>query len=134
MTDPVLIAKAATIERCIARARQELAASKAFATDYTRQDAAVLNVQRACESAVDIAFRLARSRGLGAPATSREAFDLLATAGLIDAELASALKRMVGFRNLAVHRYFELDVAVLEQVIRRSLDDLLTFSAIALRL
>ena len=49
MVDDLLLNKAATIERCVARARQEYAAAgEHFATDFTRQDAAVLNVQRAC--------------------------------------------------------------------------------------
>lgn len=43
--DDVLLNKAATIERCVAWARQELAvAGAAFLTDVTRQDAAILNV------------------------------------------------------------------------------------------
>lgn len=47
MVDDVLANKAATIERCVARAREEYGADPAgFATNYTRQDAAVLNVQR----------------------------------------------------------------------------------------
>ena len=48
MADDVLINKAATIERCVRRAREEYAANPdTFATDFTRQDAAILNIQRA---------------------------------------------------------------------------------------
>jgi uncharacterized protein YutE (UPF0331/DUF86 family) len=42
--------------------------------------------------------------------------------------------RMVGFRNLAVHQYQQLDIAIVRAVIEKSLDDLLEFSAIGLRL
>jgi len=42
-----LAQKAARIERCVARAREELAAASDFRDDQTRQDAAILNVQRA---------------------------------------------------------------------------------------
>ena len=49
MADDVLINKAASIERCVARAREEYASDPAtFATNLTRQDAAILNIQRAC--------------------------------------------------------------------------------------
>lgn len=41
----VLINKAATIERCATRAHEEYAPP--LATDFTRQDAATLNIQRA---------------------------------------------------------------------------------------
>jgi uncharacterized protein YutE (UPF0331/DUF86 family) len=135
MSDNVILAKAETIGRCVRRAREERAAAgAAFVGDYTRQDAAVLNVQRACEAAVDIAHRIVRLRALGLPASHREAFDLIASADLITVELADALKRMVGFRNVAVHQYAKLDLAVLERVIDAGLDDLLAFTAAALRL
>ena len=55
MADDVLINKAATIERCVARAREEYAADpEGFAHNFTRQDAAILNIQRACEAALDM--------------------------------------------------------------------------------
>ena len=45
IADDVLLNKAATIERCIARAREEYNTDPAnFATDYTHQDAAILNI------------------------------------------------------------------------------------------
>lgn len=80
-----------------------------------------------------MAFRMVRLAGLGAPASSREAIDILVAAAIIDGDLALRLKRMVGFRNVAVHRYAELDIKVVEQVIRTGLDALLTFVAVALR-
>ena len=133
MSDDVLLAKAQTVERCMARAREELAASVDFDNDLTRQDAAILNIQRACEASVDMAFRWVRLKGLGAPATNREAFDLLVQADLIDAAVATSLKRMVGFRNVAVHRYADLDIDIVKRVIHVGLDDLAAFVAIALR-
>jgi uncharacterized protein YutE (UPF0331/DUF86 family) len=134
MSDDVLLAKADLIERCVARARSELAASDDFVNDFTRQDAAVLNVQRACDAAIDMAQRLIRLRRLGLPASSREAFDLLASAGLIPEPLVVTMKNMVGFRNLSVHQYQKLDPAAVEAVIRHSLEDLLAFSVAAVRL
>lgn len=61
MADDVLINKAATIERCVARAREEYDENPAtFQFDLTRQDAAILNIQRACEAALDMAQHLLR--------------------------------------------------------------------------
>jgi hypothetical protein len=43
MADDVLVNKAATIERCVKRAREEYERDAAgFAADFTRQDAAIL--------------------------------------------------------------------------------------------
>lgn len=41
---------------------------------------------------------------------------------------------MVGFRNIAVHRYADLAWEVVESVIRRGLDDLARFTSVALGL
>lgn len=47
-----LIAKLTSLQRCVARAREEYAAAgEGFATDYSRQDAALLDVIRAWSSA-----------------------------------------------------------------------------------
>lgn len=130
MPDNVIVAKADIIERCIKRAREELAASP----DFTRQDAAILNVERACEAATDTMNRIVRMRALGAPASTRDGFDRLVRAGVVDQTLVDKLMRMVGFRNLAAHQYQALDIAIVRAVIEKNLDDLLEFSALALRL
>ena len=134
MPDNVIVGKAEIIERCIKRAREELAASANFETDYTRQDAAILNVERACEAGIDIMTRIVRVHGLGIPSSTRDGFDRLVKADIIAQSLADRLMRMVAFRNLAVHQYQKLDIAIVRAVIEKSLDDLLEFSAIALRL
>ncbi len=135
MSDDVLINKAATIERCVARAREEYAANPAgFATDFTRQDAAILNIQRACEAALDMGQHLIRRDSLGIPQSARDVFTLLVGAGWIDAPLADSLKRMVGFRNIAVHDYQALQLPITVSIITSHLDEFLQYSrAVLLR-
>jgi uncharacterized protein YutE (UPF0331/DUF86 family) len=127
--DDVLVNKAATIERCVARAREEYNTDPAsFASNFTRQDAAVLNVQRACEAALDMGQHLVRRERLGVPQSARDVFDLLARSGWIDAELAESLKRMVAFRNIAVHDYRSLLLPITVNVITLHLGDFLLFT------
>jgi uncharacterized protein YutE (UPF0331/DUF86 family) len=134
MADDVLMNKAATIERCVARVREEyLADPEHFATNYTRQDAAILNIQRACEAALDMGQHLVRREKLGVPQSARDVFALLAQAGWIEVGLAESLKRMVGFRNIAVHDYQSLQLPILERIISHHLDDFLQYSSIILR-
>ena len=134
MADDVLLKKAAIVERSVGRAREEYAAAGAgFATDFTRQDAAVMNIQRACEAVVDMANHIVRRDRLGVVSSARESFDTLVSAGFITQELAEAMKHMVGFRNLAVQDYQRLLLAVAERVIQRDLDDLLAFSEVVVR-
>lgn len=129
MVDDVLINKAATIERCVRRAREEYERDSAsFAEDYTRQDAAILNIQRACEAALDMGQHLIRRDRLGVPQSARDVFSLLARAGYIEGSLADSLKRMVGFRNIAVHDYQSLQLPIVVAILQRHLDDFPRFS------
>ncbi len=134
MADDVLLNKAASIERCVARAREEYDKAPAtFATDFTRQDAAILNIQRACEAALDMGQHLIRRERLGIPQSARDVFELLARGGWIDAALAESLKRMVGFRNIAVHEYQALQLPITVAIITRHLDEFLAYTEILLR-
>lgn len=134
MPDDVLINKSATVERCMARAREEYERDPTtFATDITRQDAAVLNVQRACEAVLDIGQHLVLREGLGVPQSARDVFELLAQGGWIDVELAQALKRMVAFRNIAVHDYQSLLLPILVSVITQHLGEFLDFTQTVLK-
>ncbi len=134
MADDVVLNKVATIERCVARAREEYAAAgEAFATNFSRQDAAILNIQRACEAALDIGHHLIRRDKLGLPQSARQVFEVLAQSGWIEASLADALKKMVGFRNIAVHDYQSLVLPITVSVITSHLDEFLQFTAALLQ-
>ncbi len=132
--DDVLVNKAAAIERAVRRVREIYADDDANLTEnQTRQDAIILNLQRACEGAIDAAMHLVRVQRLGIPQETREAFELLEGAGCIDASLALRLRRMVGFRNVAVHDYQRLSLDIVRSIIRERLDDFLEFTAVLLR-
>ena len=125
--------KAAIIERCVRRTREVYGGDDVNLTDdVTKQDSIILNIQRACEASVDLAMHLVRKHHLGIPQDSRHAFDLLAEARKVDRRLADVLKRMVGFRNVAVHDYQHLNLDIVRAIIQRNLDDLLEFARSAL--
>ncbi len=126
--DDVALNKAAIIERCLARIRAEHGGDPESLANITKQDSMILNLQRACEASIDLAMHLVRRHRLGIPQDSREAFELLAAAGKLDRALADALKRMVGFRNIAVHDYQALNLAIVEAIIATRLDDLAAFA------
>jgi len=125
----VVINKIQSIQRCVRRAREEYHADPTgFASNYTRQDAALLNVVRACETAIDLANHIIRVRKLGIPVSSADTFELLKREGIIDGRLADRMKGMVGFRNTVVHQYTKIDLAIVEAVIVTDLDELVVFA------
>lgn len=133
-TDDVSLNKAAAIERCIARVRSVYAGDPTnLSSDLTRQESILLNLQRACEAAIDLGMHRVRRERLGIPQDSRDAFDLLVRAGRLDSALADGLKRMVGFRNIAVHDYARVDLAIVQSIIERHLGDLERFASESIR-
>jgi uncharacterized protein YutE (UPF0331/DUF86 family) len=134
MADDVLVNKAAAIERAVGRVREEYAGDdRNLLENVTRQDAIILNLQRACESSIDAAMHLVRVRRLGVPQETRDAFVFLEQAGIVEPRLADRLKKMVGFRNVAIHDYQTLNLEIVRSIIVDHLDDFLAFTRILLR-
>jgi len=130
MADDVILNKAATIERCLHRIEEEYAGSdQNLVENQTKQDAIVLNLQRACETAIDLAMYVVSQRKLGVPQDSRDAFTLLQTAGILPEDLTTRMQRMVGFRNVAVHEYARLNLDVVRTIVTKQLGDFRTFSS-----
>ena len=130
MTPDVALNKKESIERCIRqiRAYYEIPSDKPFEADFMKQDAIAANLQRAAEQTIDLANHAIRKGKLGLPKDSRDSFDILAVANVISADLAKKMKGMVGFRNVLVLDYRELDLNILKDVIDHRLDDLIRFT------
>jgi len=124
----IVINKIQSIQRCVERARQEYRTDPdGFAENYTLQDAAVLNVLRACEQAIDLANHLIQTYKMGIPAASAESFDLLRAKHVIDMALSEKLKQMVHFRNIVIHQYQRMDIEIVTLVIVSGMNDLVAF-------
>ena len=136
MTGDVILNKVESIERCVLQARSFYARPSEcpFEDDYLRQDAVMLNVQRAVEQAIALANHLIKTGKLGLPKESRESFRILEAQGLVPEELSKRLQAMVGFRNVLVHEYQRLDIGVMREVVEHRLDDLLEFTRCILAL
>jgi uncharacterized protein YutE (UPF0331/DUF86 family) len=69
------------------------------------------------------------SENLCGPQDSLDAFSLLQTAGILSADLAQRMQRMVGFRNVAIHEYTRLNLEVVRSIITKQLNVFPTFSS-----
>lgn len=129
MTDPELVAKKlAVIETCVSDLRR-LARPATLGQDVREERFIEHTLQIAIQAALDVASHIVSDEHLGEPRTSAELFGLLQRAGSIEPRLADTLRRMVGFRNVLVHGYDEVDLAVVRDVVEHRLDDLLAFVA-----
>ncbi|MFT4246756.1 MAG: DUF86 domain-containing protein [Pseudomonas sp.] len=99
-----------SLQRCLGRIASKRPLSVAeLEADIDLQDVLVLNLSRAIQICVDLAAHVLTDLPLPPPGTMGEAFDLLAQARLLDADLALRMKKAVGFRNIAVHAYDTID-------------------------
>ncbi|MSQ52450.1 MAG: DUF86 domain-containing protein [Betaproteobacteria bacterium] len=136
MDKQLVSAKLESLRRALARVRQRTPSSAAaLAADIDVQDIVSLNLQRAVQLGVDIAYHLAADTETAEPATMADAFTALRDAGVIDPVIAEALRRAVGFRNIAVHQYEKMDWQIVFDVATKRIEDLEAFArAVAARL
>ncbi len=127
MTDLALLLKRlALIEGYLADLRG--VEDPAQVLDDVRLERFVLHtLQLAIQAALDVASHIVAEERLGAPATNRELFALLAAHGWIPREDMARLGEMAGFRNLIVHGYARIELARVVGVLQENLDDLSGF-------
>ncbi len=128
----VVFAKAASIQRCLRRIKEVTGLQPDSLDDMNIQDIFVLNLQRAVQSAIDLASHIIASEGLGIPDTIKDHFVRLEQSGIIHKDLSKKMQSMVGFRNIAVHDYQSLDVEILKAILAKHLKDLEDFYTVIL--
>lgn len=84
-------------------------------------------LQLCIQNTLDIATHLAAGSGLDAPDYAT-AIDRLAELAVLPAEFAVRLRPIAGFRNVLVHGYLQVDLRIVEEVLKTKLDELDEFA------
>jgi len=129
MDKTVIAEKLESLRRCVHRIEEKRPASvEQLKADPDLQDIISLNLTRAVQVAVDIATHLLSESSEPAPDSMGQAFRLLAEAGMIPDELAARMVAAVGFRNVAVHSYREINWDIVHAICHDRLDDFRRFA------
>jgi uncharacterized protein YutE (UPF0331/DUF86 family) len=128
MKNDIILNKVNIIERCIKRIHEEYENNPSNLQNYTKQDSIILNLQRACEASIDLAMHIVAEKKLGLPQNSRDAFSLIEENGIIPSSLSQKMKSMIGFRNIAVHDYQEINLTILQKILENHLVDFIHFT------
>lgn len=72
-------------------------------------------LQTAVEACVDVAQHLCATRGWGPPQDNGDSMRLLGSHGVLSADLAVQMRKAVGFRNVLVHEYVDVDETVVAE-------------------
>lgn len=120
-----------SLRRCLVRiAAKRPRSVEVLEQDVDLQDILVLNLSRAMQICVGLASHLLAGMELPPPNTMGEAFDRLAQAGIIDTDLASWMKKAVGFRDVAVHGYDAINWEIVFDITTQGLRDIENFAKI----
>ena len=95
--------------------------------NYTHIDAMILNIERACQAAIDLAQHLVAVHHLGMPQNSAESFILLEKSNLISQASTKSMVGMTGFRNVAIHEYQKLEMDILRLIAESEYKSLIEF-------
>ena len=96
------------------------------------QDAVVINLERAIQASVDIVVNIISGKQLGTPNSMKDSFMTLYRNDIINQELSLGLIKMIGFRNIAVHAYDDLNISILEKILSHHLVDFEDFYRVIL--
>lgn len=126
----IVLAKVSTIERCLTRIAEVQSRRDGALTTIDIEDITILNLTRAAQATIDLATHVVTTEGYGLPDSVGAAFIALAKHGVIADNLAERMRKMVGFRNIAVHDYETLDHGVIRSIVERHLEDLRLFARV----
>lgn len=120
----VITKKIDSILKCLNRVQQRLPETETeFISDYDAQDVVVLNLTRAIQMNVDVATHILANSNKNIPTTMAEAFTCLEKLEIITADVAEKMRRSIGYRNIAVHNYDEIDLSITYNIACYHLDD-----------
>ena len=136
MDREVVEQKLESLRRCLRRIETKCPTDAAtLVADLDLQDIISLNLSRAVQISVDIGAHLIAGMEVPPPDTMGQTFDLLAQEGVLNNELASRLKKAVGFRNITVHNYENINWNIVHSIVKYRLADFSEFAkVVAMRL
>ena len=106
MDQVILAQKLESLRRCIRRVEEKTPGGvDQLVQDPDIQDILVLNLTRAVQLCVDIGSHVISETDEPAPTTMGDVFSTLEKLGIIAPATCQALRKAVGFRNVAVHNY-----------------------------
>lgn len=124
----VILTKIESIERCVQRIDEIYGGDIERLNDYLYQDAIVLNIQRACQQSIDLSMYLCSKLAFGIPKSSRDSFILLKENNVITEDMSKLMEKMVGFRNVVIHEYQEVELEIIKFIVEKGREDFLKYT------
>lgn len=95
-----------------------------FLADLDCQESILFNLQMAVQNCIDIAAHIISEEELGIAGSTNEMFYILQENGYLSPELTENMVAAVGFRNLVVHEYGNIELRQVYQIAHQDIDDM----------
>ncbi len=129
MDKDVLKTKLEALIRCVHRIKgQNISSLEELEMNLDKQEIIILNLQRAVQICVDIGNHILLDFKTPTPVTMSETFKYLAENKIISNDNAKQLANAVGFRNIAVHQYENINCNIVYSIYTSHLDDFKVFA------
>ena len=89
--------------------------------DLVKERFMEFTLQQIIQLIIDIGNHMISDEKWEEPKSNREIFEILKIHGVISSGLSDNLKEIVGFRNILVHEYVELDKDIEREIYRKGL-------------
>lgn len=130
MDQLIIEQKIEALRRCIQRIAEKTPPDASHLLhDPDLQDILVLNLTRAVQLCVDIGSHSISTTDEPAPATMGDVFTTLEKLGVISPATSEAMRKAVGFRNVAVHNYEAINWEIVFAICSKFLSDFQRFVA-----
>ena len=117
-----------SLQRCIKRIEEKIPENwDSIEEDYDLQDILTVNLERAVQLSVDIGLQIFVQINVKPPETMSEVFTILEEQKVLPSGVAENLKKAVGFRNIAVHEYDEINWEIVQSICTKHLKDFYQF-------
>lgn len=101
---------------------------ESYRNDLRTRRAIERTLQIAIEACLDIGQRLIAEAGFRTPSSNRDVMIVLNEEGVLPKELLPNLLSMVGFRNVIVHNYADVNDEIVFQIKKKRLEDIDSFA------
>ena len=105
---------------------------EAYKEDWKTQRIVERTLQIMIELCIDIAEHIISDDHMRLPTTYSDTFKVLFENHIIDQQLFNIMEKMAKFRNVVVHQYENVDVAIVVTILRKSLNDFIVYKDVIL--
>jgi uncharacterized protein YutE (UPF0331/DUF86 family) len=124
----LIIAKADAVKKHVTRVKKKADIELPdFIKDADRQDIVLFNIQMAVQNCLDIAAHIISEEGYGVPGSNNDMFYMLEEHSYLETRLVEKMIKAVGFRNLVVHEYGQLDMERVYNIMQQDIQDLFEY-------